>query len=320
MGYFSQKDISKARGLDLYSYLKNYDPDELVYFSRNTYVTRDHDSLKISNGMWYWFSQNIGGKTALEYLIKVKGYTFTGAVEHLLKCLEIRPTIENRTIIKRRINKLVLPKHNINNDIVINYLLKRGIDKNIIDYCIYNELIYEDINNNVVFVGGDYNRIIRYAGVRGTRGVRYLKDVYGSDKKYSFRINAVENSDIVHVFESVIDLLSYATLLKRHNKDWRSDTLISLAGVYSPSKNIEDSKVPSALTTYLDHYKDTKKIVLHLDNDTAGISSARAIKIALSPYYEVINDPPLYGKDYNDYLLRTLQDNTIKKINDMDII
>lgn len=320
MSYFTQKDISKVKELDLYTYLKNYDSDELVHFSRNTYVTRDHDSLKISNGMWYWFSQNIGGRTALEYLIKVKGYTFTSAVEHLLKCLEIKPTIENKPIIKRRINKLVLPKRNINNDIVINYLLKRGIDKDIIDYCIYNELIYEDINNNVVFVGGDYDRIIRYAGIRGTKGIRYLKDAYGSDKKYSFRINAVENFNAVHVFESVIDLLSYATLLKMNNKDWRKDTLLSLAGVYRPSKNIEDSKAPSTLTTYLDHYKDTKKIVLHLDNDVAGFSSARAIKIALSSSYEVINDPPLYGKDYNDYLLRTLQENKLKKINDRDII
>ncbi len=320
MRYFTQEDISKVKQLDLYTYLKNYDPDELVHFSRNTYVTKDHDSLKISNGMWYWFSQNIGGKTALEYLIKVRGYTFSGAVEHLLKCLEIKPTIEKRVIIKRRINKLVLPKRNINNDTVINYLLKRGIDKNIIDYCIYNELIYEDINNNVVFIGSDYNRIIRYAGIRGTKSIRYLKDVYGSDKKYSFRINTLENSDTVHVFESVIDLLSYATLLKMVNKDWRRDTLISLAGVYSPSKNIEDSKAPSTLTTYLDHYKDIKRIVLHLDNDAAGISSARAIKIALSPFYEVINDPPLYGKDYNDYLLRTLQDNTLKKISDRDRI
>lgn len=320
MRYFTQEDISKVKQLDLYTYLKNYDPDELVHFSRNTYVTKDHDSLKISNGMWYWFSQNIGGKTALDYLMRVKGYSFTGAVEHLLKCLEVKPTIEKRAIIKKRINKLVLPKRNINNDTVINYLLKRGIDKDIIDYCIYNELIYEDINNNVVFVGGDYNSIIRYAGLRGTKNVRYLKDAYGSDKKYSFRINAVENSDTVHVFESVIDLLSYATLLKGDNKDWRRDTLISLAGVYSPSKNIEDSKAPSTLTAYLDHYKDIKKIVLHLDNDAAGISSARAIKIALSPFYEVINDPPLYGKDYNDYLLRTLQDNTLKKINGRDRI
>ena len=69
MSYFSKEDIIKVKRLDLYTYLKNYNVDELVHFSRNTYVTRSHDSLKISNGMWYWFSQNIGGKTAFDYLI-----------------------------------------------------------------------------------------------------------------------------------------------------------------------------------------------------------------------------------------------------------
>ncbi len=227
MSYFSKEDIIKVKRLDLYTYLKNYNVDELVHFSRDTYVTRSHDSLKISNGMWYWFSQNIGGKTALEYLIKVEKYSFTEAVSHLLNCLEISPTLENRPIIRKNKNKLVLPKRNVNNDIAISYLEKRGIDREIIDYCIYNETIYEDINNNVVFIGADYSSIIRYAGIRGTKGVRYLKDAYGSDKNYSFKINAVENSDTVHIFESAIDLLSFATLLKMNNKNW-SDQLTKI--------------------------------------------------------------------------------------------
>lgn len=312
MSYFSKEDILKVKQLDLYTYLKNYDPDELVHFSRNTYVTREHDSLKISNWMWYWFSQNVGGKTALDYLIKVKNFTFVNAVEHLLSCLEVTPVKENTTIIKKRSSIFVLPKANENNNIIINYLLKRGIDKNIIDYCIYNELIYEDINHNVVFVGFDDFMKSRYAGVRGTGDTRYLKDAYGSDKKYSFKINAIEKSNIIHVFESVIDLLSYATILKNNGIDWKKDTLISLAGVYMPAKNIMDSKIPSVLKEYL-KCNDTEKIVLHLDNDVAGITSARAIAHSLSDSYVVINKPPLYGKDYNDYLLKLLKKKDIEE-------
>lgn len=41
-------------------------PDELVPFSKDTFVTKEHDSLKISNGFWYWFSKGIGGKSALD--------------------------------------------------------------------------------------------------------------------------------------------------------------------------------------------------------------------------------------------------------------
>ena len=54
------------------TYLQNYEPRELVHFSGNVYCTRTHDSLKISNGKWYWHSRGIGGRSALDYLIKVK--------------------------------------------------------------------------------------------------------------------------------------------------------------------------------------------------------------------------------------------------------
>ena len=303
MGYYSKEDIQKVKKLDLYTYLKNYNPDELVRFSRNTFVTREHDSLKISNGLWYWFSQNIGGRTALEYLIKVKGFSFTGAIEHLLNCLEVKTISKDVLPVKKIRSKLILPKHNINNDIVISYLLKRGIDKDIIDYCIYNELIYEDINNNVVFIGYNYEGKIKYAGIRGTKNVRFLKDAYGSDKQYSFRINSVENSKTAHLFESVIDLLSYATLLKLQKRDWQQDNLISLAGVYMPSKNLDNSKVPSTLKVFLKHYPEINRIVLHLDNDNAGVKASKGIIKSLSKQYEVINNPPLIGKDYNDFLL-----------------
>ena len=84
MAYYPPDVIQKVKELDLYTYLKNYEPDELVPFSRGTYMTRTHDSLKISNGMWYWFSQGVGGKTALEYLIRVRDYSFIEAVEIIL--------------------------------------------------------------------------------------------------------------------------------------------------------------------------------------------------------------------------------------------
>ena len=36
--------------------------------------------LKISNGKWYWFSRGIGGISALDYLIHVKGINLPAAV------------------------------------------------------------------------------------------------------------------------------------------------------------------------------------------------------------------------------------------------
>ena len=66
MGYVTKEMIDRAKEMDLLTYLQTYEPQELVHFGGSTYCTREHDSLKISNGKWCWFSRGIGGKTALD--------------------------------------------------------------------------------------------------------------------------------------------------------------------------------------------------------------------------------------------------------------
>ena len=84
MGYVTREMIDRAKEMDLLTYLQTYEPQELVHFGGSTYCTREHDSLKISNGKWCWFSRGIGGRTALDYLIKVKEIPFTEAVERIV--------------------------------------------------------------------------------------------------------------------------------------------------------------------------------------------------------------------------------------------
>ena len=57
MPYIPPSVVQEVKRMDLLTYLKNYEPYELVHFSGNTYTTRTHDSLKISNGKWMWWSQ-----------------------------------------------------------------------------------------------------------------------------------------------------------------------------------------------------------------------------------------------------------------------
>lgn len=76
MPYYPPDQVARAREMDLLTYLENYEPDMLVPCGPNTYCTREHDSLKMSNGKWCWFSRGIGGKSALDYLIKVKEMSF----------------------------------------------------------------------------------------------------------------------------------------------------------------------------------------------------------------------------------------------------
>ena len=58
MPYISPSVVREVKRMDLLTYLENYEPYELVHFSGNTYTTRTHDSLKISNGKWMWWSHS----------------------------------------------------------------------------------------------------------------------------------------------------------------------------------------------------------------------------------------------------------------------
>ena len=93
MPYIPPSVVQEVKRMDLLTYLKNYEPYELVHFSGNTYTTRTHDSLKISNGKWMWWSQRTGGRSALDYLIKVRGYSFLEAVELLAERANIQPPL-----------------------------------------------------------------------------------------------------------------------------------------------------------------------------------------------------------------------------------
>ena len=83
MPYYNEEQIKQARSIDLLTYLQTFEPTELIHVRGSTYCTREHDSLKISNGKWYWWSRGFGGNSALDYLIKVKGFLFIEAMKIL---------------------------------------------------------------------------------------------------------------------------------------------------------------------------------------------------------------------------------------------
>ena len=305
MPYIAPEVITEAKRMDLLTYLREYEPGELVKFSSNTYTTRTHDSLKISNGKWMWWSRGIGGKSALDYLIKVRGMDFVQAVQTIMGNGSVNfPTCENIKSYEEQ--PLLLPQKSPTTEVVFDYLFGRGIDYEIINHCLEQELIIESLPyHNAVFIGYDENKEPKYAAYRATNQSRIMGDCTGSKKQYSFRLTA-ENTGEVHLFECAIDLLSYATLMKLEGKDWRQFNLVSLAGVYSPKQKIEDSKVPVTLGRLLEKDKTIRRIVLHLDNDIAGRKATKALQTILSDKYEVVDDPPQYGKDVNDFLCKRL--------------
>lgn len=301
MSYVSPEQIAKAREIDLLTYLRLYEPQELVHFGGNTYCTREHDSLKISNGKWYWFSRGIGGASALDYLVKVKDVPFVQAVAQLSGQSAMVPSATKAKAEVKKPKVLLLPLASRCATHAVTYLASRGIDYEIINYCIQTKRLYESYpHHNVVFVGLDRYSNPRYANLRGVHS-DFKGEANGSDKRFSFSIPA-PGSDTVHLFESAIDLLSYATMLKLAGQDWRQDHLLSLAGVFKPKENIQESSLPLALRRYLGEHPEIRMLVLRLDNDATGRLATKTLTAMLSGQYEIIAEPPPYGKDYNDSL------------------
>ncbi len=305
MAYIPPETVVQARQVDLLTYMKACEPEELVHISGNHYCTREHDSLKISNGKWYWFSRGFGGYNALDYLIKVKEVPFLEAVERITGQVAYQPSDKTSTPKPEKPKVLLLPRASPSATHVYSYLRSRGIDSEIIDFCIQTGRLYESTpHHNAVFVGLDKYSKPRYANLRGI-GTDFIGDANGSDKQFSFSIPS-SGSDTLHLFESAIDLLSYATLVKMNGGNWQREHLVSLAGVYKPKEELRESSMPLALKRYLAEYPGIQFINLRLDSDLTGGRAAKALVTMLSDQYEVSVQPPPYGKDYNDYLCMRL--------------
>ena len=302
---FDPAVIEQARQIDLLSYLQRYEPGNLKRVAGNVYCTREHDSLKISNGKWYWWSRGFGGFSALDYLMKVRELGFVEAVQTLTGDMgDWKPPPP--AVKKDEPKVLLLPPRNKNSDRVLQYLFGRGIDYAIVQDCIADGTIYESADyHNAVFIGKDESGNPKYAACRGTMG-SFKRDASGSDKRYSFRLLAREPTHTVHLFEAAIDVLSYATYLKCEGKDYKTANLLSLSGVYQPKKELAESRIPIALTTFLNAHPQIKTIYLHLDNDKAGRLCTAALQELLQKDYKIVDAPPPVGKDVNDFLMSYL--------------
>ena len=298
----TKEQIARAKEWDLLSYLQAFEPQELRKCGGREYRTVTHDSLKISNGKWNWHSRGIGGRTALDYLVKVRGMDFVSAVETL--CGERGAAVWTPSEASRRgktEKTFTLPQENRCGTAAVSYLLGRGIDAEVISQCIREGILYESRGyHNCVFVGKDSKGKARYACLRGIYGT-FKNDVDGSDKRYSFSLpSADKDSPYVAVTESPIDALSVASLLKMQGEDWTKNHYLSLGGT-----------APRALLGFLHDHPAVNCISLCLDNDRAGLSGMEKIREALKEDAElsrrirvVVDNPPpdFGGKDYNELL------------------
>lgn len=298
----TDRQIEAARAVDLLTYLQTHEPHSIRKSGANEYCLAEHDSLKISNGRWNWFSRGFGGYNALDFLVKVRGIDFPDAVKHLTGgSLTYTPSKPPPKAAREKAPKpFTLPAANVNNDKAIAYLRGRGIDGDIIRRCVENGLLYEAAkSHNCVFVGYD-NSKARFACERGISD-DYKKDVFGSDKRFSFALPPKNpNSQNLAVTESPVDTLSHASIHKMNGDKWDGYRL-SLGGVSS-----------LALMGFLEQHPEITSVQLCLDNDKAGRAATnRIINELLSDKrfsrLKISVVPSPIGKDYNDTLKAILQ-------------
>ncbi|MCL2853108.1 MAG: DUF3991 and toprim domain-containing protein [Defluviitaleaceae bacterium] len=337
MPWISDEQKRLAKEVDLLSYLQASEPGELRKSGPNEYRTVTNSSLVISNGRWFWNRGQIGGRSALDYLMKVRGMSFVDAALTVLESPAARfgglledersgrsahdasplpvkegtkPQAEKVPDRPQAQKTLYLPKQVSVPHKAVKYLGQRGIHSDVIGLCLKSGVLYEGIYKNpreptldgtavCVFIAKDETGTARFAALRGI-GVDLKRDATGSDKSFGFMLPAIHpNSRALAVFEAPIDLLSHATLVRLGHTEFDGHRL-SLGGTaYMP------------LMAYLERNPAIDYISLCLDNDKAGQMAAESISSSLADekfgHIAVTIDLPKESKDYNEALLKVIQ-------------
>lgn len=295
-----ESDMKRIRELDLLTYFKNYEPHDLVRNGHVDYTTKSHTSLHMSHGLWMHWSSGIGGKSALDFLIKIENMSFRDAAMHIKDLIDSKEPVQHKQR-ERQTKKLRLPFPAENDKDAIKYLInERYIDKNVVKYCHEQRLFYQESKEHcIVFVGYDEHHYPRFACKRSLNS-DMKKDVWGSDKSYGFSLVNDSNTSL-HVFESAIDLLSYMTLLRADHRNYKSDNYLAISGASTlvKDKNLEESTIPIALKSFLERNPQIKELHLHLDNDKAGHDTTKKILHHLQEQYTIFDDSPRHAKDIN---------------------
>jgi len=311
-GYISGEQLKMVREIDLLTYFQVNEPQELRMVTPAEYRHKTHSSLVISNGHWFYNKGGFGAKSALDFLIKVRGMDFVDAAESVLglrgsHSFSSLPVEKSQEPLKKW--AFYPPKPQRYSNKAVAYLQQRGISPEVINRAIQAGILYESRYYNprsehhnaavCVFAGKDESGKIVFAAMRGIDS-DFKQNKAGSDKRYNFTL-AAKNPDSRHLacFEAPVDLLSHAAVQQRNGWNWDGHRL-SLGGTSDAS-----------LIPFLERNPQITRVMLYLDSDAAGITAARKIKASLSAdrrfkHINVSVNPPRGAKDYNELLQKTI--------------
>ena len=231
------------------------------------YSLREMDSIMILNDATWcrWSKIHAGeikgkGGTQIDFMIEFGGCSSVPeAIHKILELNHIHVFKEITQPIKSTANvQMQLPEKAEGYRYLYAYLCKtRKLSYEVVSYFVRDlKILYESKeHHNLVFLGRDKYGEIKYAMQRGTSDIygRIFKgDVKGNDKSYG--VNIVNSqSDVLKVFESSIDCMSY----------------IDLTGDVQSNKLVLGMLHNKPLQTFLQEYSHIKEIWFCFDNDEA---------------------------------------------------
>ena len=317
MGRVTGEQLERARLIPILEYILDYESDAYKRVG-NGYRLKSDSAFAVDENGWYCHKRSIGSRTALDYLVEIKGYGLVEAVCTLLnesplersnrtesttpssntrKNLKSQPSTTNTSLTSTpHITNPIpfsLPLRHKDNNRIIAYLQSRGIDRDLIMDCIERGVLFESkYYHNCVFLGKDEKNRTKFAAMRSIT-TNFMRDTDGSDKRYGFILAPTDpDSQSVAVYESPIDCLSHQTLCKQgyipHFYGWR----LSLGGTSL-----------LALEHFLERYPSVKHCLICTDADKAG--DKVATKISELTKITTDRSPPTHGTDWNDTLIST---------------
>lgn len=286
--HFTDEQKQRANSVDLVDFLQRQ--GEQLIRSGREWRWKRFDSVTVRSNEWFRHSRKEGGH-AIDFVQQFFDLSFPEAVTLLLggeSGVEWNQTSKSAPALRK---DFALPEANPDMRRVFAYLIKqRFIDRDVLSHFAHEKLVYEDKEyHNAVFVGLDEKGVARHAHKRGTytQGEPYKGNVEGSDPKYSF--HWIGESDVLHVFEAPVDMLSFITL---NRSDWKRHSYATL-----------DCVSEHAMLRQLELNPHLKSVVLCMDHDEAGIEATGRLKEILSGKgYTDISVMQSQYKDWNEDL------------------
>lgn len=269
----------------------------------NYLTSKEHDSLRIDVAKQkFWHNSQLTGGDVIDFVRYFGNVDFGGAVEQLKSIANISTDIQSHTqsslerFVPAKLNakEFILPEKDNNNKNIFAYLtLTRKINVDIVNDLINSNHLFQDVHKNCVFVGYNENQKSVFANQRGTNTEKkFVADVVNSNYNECFYLN--HNSNKLIVAESVIDVLSIATIIASTQGEYQNYNYLALSGTTKRQ----------SIFHHLEQQPEIDTLILSLDNDKAGELASQKVKEQLQEmqWTGSITDYTSVLKDWNEDL------------------